>query len=168
MSETGWIGDSVKELISTPNGQIRLLGGVMCVGPAYYILAQDAQVSNFVYAILVLGAIFIALSAAMAVYAAMHKSTVPPAEAPASFEPSDRLQRFTKEVLSSPRSREELSSMTFSGYDQLDKNQLYGLLMQETAKVCVVSDIALLVNGNFLSKSATEETVILQRGANDD
>ena len=74
MSETGWIGDSVKELISTPNGQIRLLGGVMCVGPGYYILAQDAQVSNFVYAILALGALFIVLSAAMAVYAAKHRS----------------------------------------------------------------------------------------------
>lgn len=166
MAESSWVGEAVKELISTPNGQIRLLGGVMCVGPGYYILAQDAQVSNFVYAILGLGAAFIALSAGMAVYAAIIKSKTrveQRTEPRESFEPSVRLERFAREVLSAPRNREELNRMKFTDYDSLADDQRYGLLMQESAKACVICGIASLVNGNYISKSASEGTVILHR-----
>ena len=60
------------ELVATPNGQIRLIGGVMCIGPSYYILTSAATAEMFTYAMLGVGFLLIMISAVMAVVAAKH------------------------------------------------------------------------------------------------
>ena len=60
------------ELIATPNGQIRLAGAIMCIGPGYYILTSEATADMFSYAMLGVGFLLILVSAAMAVIAAKH------------------------------------------------------------------------------------------------
>lgn len=60
------------ELIATPNGQIRLTGAIMCIGPAYYILTEGTSAELFTYAMLGVGFLLIMVSAAMAVIAAKH------------------------------------------------------------------------------------------------
>ena len=60
------------ELIATPNGQIRLAGAIMCIGPGYYILTTEATADMFSYAMLGTGFLLVIVSAAMAVIAAKH------------------------------------------------------------------------------------------------
>ncbi len=55
----------ISELFKTPSGQIRSIGGVMCIGPGYYLLASGRDAGMFDYALLGTGGLFILISAYM-------------------------------------------------------------------------------------------------------
>ena len=56
-----------KELIATPNGQLRIIGAIMCIGPAYFSYITEREIINFDYMLLGTGALFVVISAIMAV-----------------------------------------------------------------------------------------------------
>ena len=165
MSDTTAMAVEVlRDLVATPNGQIRLLGTVMCIGPGYYILNEGQMVSMFVYVMLGIGSMFIVLSAFLAVYAAKFHAESQRDERRedrVSFPPSQRLESFAKEVLNIPRSKGDLAALSFSMYEQFLKSDLHALLMQSTAKECVLSGIAKMVDGKYVARDATERTVLV-------
>lgn len=153
----------LRDLVATPNGQIRLLGAVMCIGPGYSIMEGGQEVSMFVYAMLGLGAGFILLSAALAVMAAKfsaHSVVDERVEDRDGFPPSDRLEKFCDTVLNIGRTKADLAEANFSQYNPMNKHDLYSLLMQSTAKECVLSGIAKFHNGRYISRDTTEQTII--------
>jgi len=73
--EMGW--KILRELVSTPNGQIRIAGTLMCIGPAVYIFGEMGSekliemVLPFAYTLMYIGTGLICLSSVMAVIAAV-------------------------------------------------------------------------------------------------
>ena len=159
------IGDVLLELVATPNGQLRTIGGIMCIGPAYYISTGMTSAVLFDYAMLGVGFALIMVSAAMAVVAAKHEAgpVDDRREDRGNFPPSERLQLFAKEVLNAPRTRVELSECDFTMYDSMLKHDLYSLLMQETAKACVLAGLAKFEGGRYIGRDVTEQTVMIQQ-----
>lgn len=154
----------LRELATSPNGQIRLVGTVMCIGPGYYILNEGQMVSNFVYVMLGIGSLFIVLSAVLAVYAAKFQADNQRDERiedRASFPPSERIEKFAKEVLTVPRSKGDLAGLEFVMYKKMSRPDLHALLMQTTAKECVLSGVVKMIDGKYVARDATERTVIV-------
>jgi len=81
-------------------------------------------------------------------------------EAREAFPASERLELFTKNILNQPRSKGELSEMDFDMYDGMLKHDLYQLLMQASAKECVLSGLATYSNGKYIGRDVTEATII--------
>ena len=158
------VGNIVLELIATPNGQIRLLGGVLCVGPGYYILPDPGNTSMFAYALLGVGFILIMLSAIMATIAAKYREREDRAVVRDVFDPSDRLKLFTREILNVPRTRAEIAELHFSGYETMVKPQLISLLLQTTANECVLAGLASRQNGIYVDRDATDSATVFRDG----
>lgn len=158
MNET--VAGIIKELIATANGQIRLVGAVMCIGPAYFTFMKGLEPTNFDFAVLAVGAFFITMSAGMAIYRAMIESKAAPIVN--SLEPSERMEKFSKEVLSSPKNKKEISESHYSEYKGMRRDHLEALLNQTTANECVASGIALATNGLYLDNNATNATVFIK------
>ena len=68
--------DLLKELLATPNGQMRLLGSILCIGPAWHSYNKGTPVETFDYVVMGTGTLFVFTSAIMAVIAEIKK---PPA-----------------------------------------------------------------------------------------
>jgi hypothetical protein len=156
----------LEELFKTPNGQIRLLGAVMCVGPGYYLLNNKETATTFTYVMIGVGTMFILLSAGMAIWAAMHQEPAHDQRRVAreEFPASDRLRDFSSQVLGVTRTRQEITEMTFGGYDKLKKEQLYAILMQATANECVMAGVASRINRQYLDIQVSDATIIIQPG----
>ena len=65
--------DAAMKFLGTPNGQVRLLGSVMCVGPGYHIVTSNGNASIFAYAVMGLGFILVMVSIIMAIVRAQHE-----------------------------------------------------------------------------------------------
>lgn len=167
MSDTvSLLTEVIRELVSTPNGQIRLVGAVLCIGPGYSIFAEGMAATNFGYAMIGLGAILIMVSAVMAVIAARfhaEQAVDERREGRDSCPPSERVEMFCKQILNVPRSKADLSDMKFDMYDGMLKDDLYRLLMQSTAKETILSGLARFQGGKYIGRDVTEQTIMVVR-----
>ena len=62
--------ESVKKWLSTPNGQLRMIGAIMIIGSGYYVMATGYEVDTFVYWILGIGTVFVTISILLAIWKA--------------------------------------------------------------------------------------------------
>ena len=67
------ISQAAMELFRTPNGQVRLIGAIMCIGPGYHIATSNGDASIFSYAVMGLGFILVMVSIIMAIVRAQHE-----------------------------------------------------------------------------------------------
>ena len=151
----------VEELFKTPNGQIRLVGAIMCIGPGYYLMNSGAGANNFVYVMMSIGTMFILISAGMAIWAQLEadkfrsqRKTVRD-----TFEPSPRLREFTSTILKIPQTRKEIAMMRFPPYNDMKKDALHSLLMQSTANECIMCGLVSRKDGQYVAKQ-TDQTVM--------
>jgi len=81
-----------------------------------------------------------------------------------SIEPSERLQKFCAEVLSTPKTRKEIAESVFSGYANLTKPQLHALVMQSTAWECMLTGLARYDGEKFIDRDATMDPTVYKIG----
>lgn len=57
----------LKVFFASPNGQLRIIGAAMVLGPAYYSYTTGLPIEEFDYYLLGIGSLFILISVVMAV-----------------------------------------------------------------------------------------------------
>ena len=150
----------VSELISTPNGQIRMVGGILCIGAAFgggfgLVVYETLAAGSFVA-----GVVLILISAYMADRKTKFESGDRRLDARPELPVSDRTLEFVRQFTGAME-QHEIASMPFVDDDDLTlPDAIKKLKVMRAKEAAWQGDLIYWTNGLYVPRHTTSETII--------